>query len=70
MWKCFFLFTILFLGIQPSLEAAEKKTSFLSPPHLVVVLVFDQMRADYLTRFSSRFLPAKNKDGVGGFRYL
>lgn len=40
-------------------------------PKLVLVLAFDQFRADTLTRFESRFLPAKQKDGkVGGFRYL
>ena len=48
-----------------SLEAFEKR------PKLVVVLVIDQFRSDYLTRFSSRFLPAKSANGdVGGFRYL
>jgi predicted AlkP superfamily pyrophosphatase or phosphodiesterase len=35
-------------------------------PKLVVVLVIDQFRADNLTRFEKRFLPAKG----GGFRYL
>lgn len=35
-------------------------------PKLVVVLVIDQFRADNLTRFEPRFLPAKG----GGFRYL
>jgi predicted AlkP superfamily pyrophosphatase or phosphodiesterase len=40
-------------------------------PNLVLVLVFDQFRADTLTRFESRFLPAKQKNGkLGGFRYL
>jgi predicted AlkP superfamily pyrophosphatase or phosphodiesterase len=40
-------------------------------PKLVVMIVIDQFRADYLTRFQSRFLPAKNKEGrPGGFRYL
>lgn len=41
------------------------------PPRLIVVLVFDQFRADYLTRFQSRFLPSVQKDGkLGGFRWL
>lgn len=39
-------------------------------PKLVVVLVIDQFRADYLTRFEKRFLPATGKGEVGGFRYL
>jgi hypothetical protein len=37
---------------------------------LVVVLSVDQLRADYLTRFAESFLPAEDKDGVGGFNYL
>lgn len=49
-----------------SIEAYESGN-----PKLVLVLVVDQFRADYLTRFSSRFLPARRKDGsVGGYRYL
>lgn len=40
-------------------------------PRLIVVIVFDQFRADYLTRFEKRFLPALGKNGeVGGFAYL
>lgn len=39
-------------------------------PRLVVVLSIDQFRADYLTRFSDLYLPAKNGSGPGGFRYL
>lgn len=38
-------------------------------PKLVVVLVVDQMRADYLGRFADRLLPAVGPDGrPGGFR--
>src|SRR4051812_36701559 len=45
--------------------------SFENRPKLVVVLVVDQFRGDYLTRFRSRFLPAKGKDGkLGGYNYL
>ncbi len=40
-------------------------------PKLIVLVVIDQFRADYLTRFESQFLPAVQKDGkLGGFRYL
>ena len=40
-------------------------------PKLFLVLVIDQFRADYLTRFESRFLAPVGKSGeVGGFRYL
>jgi predicted AlkP superfamily pyrophosphatase or phosphodiesterase len=35
------------------------------------MLIIDQFRADYLTRFKERFLPAKNPNGsLGGFNYL
>ena len=38
---------------------------------LIVVLIIDQFRADYLTRFRDHFLPKKNKSGIlGGFNYL
>ena len=53
----------------PSL-AAMKLGTFLAKPKLVVVVVIDQFRADYLTRFEKRFLPAGRGSGVGGFRYL
>ncbi len=40
-------------------------------PRLVVVLSFDQMRADLLTRSSRHFLPAYGSGGkYGGFRWL
>ena len=39
-------------------------------PRLFVVLVIDQFRADYLTRFSDRFLPAQSKGKIGGFQWL
>ena len=45
--------------------------SYAKKPKLVLVIVIDQFRADYLSRFSERFLPAVQKNGaVGGFRYL
>jgi len=39
-------------------------------PKLVVVLVVDQFRADYLTRYGHKLLPAKSAKGLGGYRYL
>lgn len=39
-------------------------------PKLVVVLVIDQLRPDYLTRFRALFLPPRTADGPGGFNYL
>jgi len=51
--------------------AGEQNFPLKKSPRLLVVLVFDQFRADYLTRFQSRFLPAVQKDGkLGGFRWL
>ncbi len=45
--------------------------SYAKKPKLVLVIVIDQFRADYLSRFSERFLPPFQKNGdVGGFRYL
>lgn len=39
-------------------------------PRLAVLISIDQFRADYLVRFSDLFLPAKEGNRVGGFRYL
>lgn len=55
---------LLFLNILNAAIAAD------TPPKLVVLLVVDQFRADYLTRFRSRFLPANGKAGMGGFNAL
>lgn len=46
------------------LDAFEKR------PKLVVALVIDQFRADYLTRFADKFKPAGSMDKPGGFRFL
>lgn len=51
----------------PSVQAAP----VVKRPKLVIMLVIDQFRADYLLRFENRFLPPKVKGGdVGGFGYL
>jgi hypothetical protein len=45
--------------------------AFEKRPKLVLLIVFDQMRADYLTRFTSRFLPAVQANRApGGFRWF
>jgi predicted AlkP superfamily pyrophosphatase or phosphodiesterase len=67
--------TLVLLALQliyAPILSAQPSSGFKSPgPRLIVVLVFDQFRADYLTRFQSRFLPAQKKDGSpGGFRWL
>ena len=50
--------------------AALSLKAFRQRPKLVVVVVIDQFRADYLTRFESRFLPAEAQSKLGGFNYL
>mgnify|MGYP001311874517 CR=1 FL=1 len=62
--SCVFVFVLFF---QPCFSDAS-----LSPikPKLVLVLVYDQFRADFLTRFEKDFLPPIKQKKVGGFRYL
>lgn len=69
--KKIILFFSLFLHIT-SLQASNLPSfTSLKKPKLIVVLIIDQFRADYLTRFKERFLPAKNAKGtLGGFNYL
>ena len=67
--RIFIAASLLFLS--PSLPVRAASHELLPPkPKLVVLLVIDQFRADYLSRFHSRFLPAKGPQGVGGFRAL
>lgn len=58
------------LGLTQAWSAPLSLTQFWKKPKLVVVLVVDQFRADYLTRFEKRFLPAGQGEKVGGYRYL
>jgi arylsulfatase A-like enzyme len=61
-------------AVTPPAEAGATRLSlaaFEERPKLVLIVVVDQLRADTLTRFSSRFLPARGKDGApGGYRFL
>ncbi len=71
----FFTFgLLLFLAVLSSISCTKTETnedSFLSSPRLIVLLVVDQFRADYLLRYREHFLPARSLDGKpGGFRYL
>ncbi len=59
------LFFVSFKG-----EASLSHKAFKERPKLVVVLVIDQFRADYLTRFEKNFLPAQSGSKLGGFNYL
>jgi predicted AlkP superfamily pyrophosphatase or phosphodiesterase len=61
----------LVLGFTSAFSAPITEKSFGIRPKLVVVIAVDQMRADYLTRFRSRFLEPELAGGKpGGFRFL
>ncbi len=64
--KVVFLSTFLFTFISQSSPLKDLPSS----PSLVLVLVYDQFRADMLTRSKDRFLPAQKASRIGGFRYL
>jgi len=71
--KILFLTVICVLSnsITSSVHAAPiTLREYESKPKLVLVVVFDQFRADYLTRFSKRFLAPGNAQNPGGFNYL
>ncbi len=68
-------FAVLFIAAYfcvAILSCTSAKTPDYPPrPRLMVMIVLDQFRADYLTRYKDRFLPARASGGeVGGFRYL
>ncbi|MBC7419784.1 MAG: alkaline phosphatase family protein [Bdellovibrio sp.] len=60
------LFTVSATFSQASIPIAK----FQSSPKLVVVLVIDQFRADYLTRFHKKFVKPGSQGQVGGFQFL
>jgi len=63
---------LLFVLISFSLVNAQALTieKFNKRPKLVVVMVIDQFRADYLTKYQKEFMPVGSKSEVGGFNYL
>ena len=62
---------LLLLLALPSLARIDAGRFLDQRPRLVLVVVIDQFRADYLTRHLARFLPARGKGGEpGGFRAL
>ncbi len=67
MVKIFILFLIT-LGFSFSQALTLEK--YTKKPKLIVVLVIDQFRADYLTKYQNEFVPAGIKGEVGGFNYL
>ncbi|MEZ4268531.1 MAG: alkaline phosphatase family protein [Myxococcota bacterium] len=61
----------LTLSAPPVHAAAIDPAVVTQRPRLIVTIVIDQLRADYLTRFHGRFVPATQKSGApGGFRWL
>lgn len=73
--KFFFSLLLTFLsfffafGMSQQAMSMDFKT-FSKKNSLVVVIVIDQFRADYLTRFSNSFLKAGTMKSPGGFRFL
>ena len=53
-----------------TIEGPLSLKSYFTKPKLIVVIVIDQFRADYLTRFEKRFAATTGKSAPGGFRYL
>ena len=51
-------------------EPAVAQETARRAPALVVLISVDQLRADYLTRFSDLFLPPVSEGKPGGFRWL
>lgn len=61
---------MVLLGFGQFLPAAQSLKQFRDKPKLVVLIVLDQFRSDYLTRFEESFLPAEKNGQLGGFKYL
>lgn len=67
MIKCFLFISLCFGLVNAQALTLEKYTK---KPKLVVLLVIDQFRADYLTKYQNEFTAAGAKGEVGGFNYL
>lgn len=68
-----FKFPAIFAGAMFALSVLSSSASAapVKKPRLAVVIVVDQLRADYLDRFNDLFLPpGKSGRDAGGFRYL
>src|SRR5262245_18788528 len=62
---------VLLAGVAVAVLAGSEATRSLPRPRLVVLLVVDQLRRDYLDRHADFFLPPGNQGGdAGGFAYL
>ena len=62
--------TITALTLLISLISAPTIFAASTKPRLAIVIVVDQMRADYLQRFGEWFLPAGDENQPGGFNFL
>ncbi|MFN3697335.1 MAG: alkaline phosphatase family protein [Pseudobdellovibrio sp.] len=66
-----FCITVVLLPLNIFANSVLKYSDFQKKPRLVVLIVIDQFRSDYLTRFESQFLKARKANGeLGGFRFL
>lgn len=63
-------FLIVLLFWQVAAKAAVPVGGFPTRPKLVVLIAVDQLRGDFLTRLSPKFLAPKGAHGLGGYRYL
>jgi predicted AlkP superfamily pyrophosphatase or phosphodiesterase len=63
---------ILLLAITLGFSSTRALTldKYTKKPKLIVVLVIDQFRADYLTKYQNEFVAIGAKGEVGGFNYL
>ena len=64
-----FCFMNVSMPIAGTAEATELK-DYLKKPKLVLILVIDQFRSDYLSKFQSKFVEAGNSKAPGGFNFL
>lgn len=64
----FFHLVALFICFAPAFALAQPKRANSSAPKLVVAIVIDQFRYDYLERFEAHYLPATKTSG--GFKRL
>jgi predicted AlkP superfamily pyrophosphatase or phosphodiesterase len=67
--KFFILASSLFF-LNLSSKAATSYSGYRAKPKLIVLLVIDQFRADFLTRMGSKYLPAGTEKAPGGFQFL
>ncbi len=65
-----FIFLILSLFFLSSFAKALTLENYVKRPRLVITIVVDQFRADYLTRYQSQFLKAGTFKNPGGFQFL